>query len=72
MHVGLWGGSLENDLQSCQELFEREGFALRTTIACRVLGGSLENDLQSRQVLYEREGYALRTTIACRALGGEV
>ena len=33
------GGSLENDLQSWQELCEREGCALRTTIACRALGG---------------------------------
>ena len=44
---GFGGGSLENDLQSRQELFEREGFALRTDIACRGLGGSLENELQS-------------------------
>ena len=32
------GGSLENDLQSRQALYEREGFALRTTIACWTLG----------------------------------
>ena len=36
----FWGG-LENDLQTRQELFEREGCALRTTIACRVLGGKV-------------------------------
>ena len=35
------GGSLENDLQSWQELCEREGCALRTTIACRALGGEV-------------------------------
>ena len=37
----MWGfgvGSLENDLQSWQKLYEREGFALRNTIACRALG----------------------------------
>ena len=68
---GFGGGSLENDLQSWQELCEREGCALRTTIACRALGGgSLENDLQSWQELCEREGCALRNTIVCRALGG--
>ena len=74
LHVGLanGGGSLENDLQSWQELFEREGFALRTTIACRVWGGgSLDNNLQSWQELYQREGFALRNTIACRPWGGK-
>ena len=39
LHVGLWGGSFENDLQSRQALYEREGFALRTTIAYRAGGG---------------------------------
>ena len=38
LHVGLWGGSFENDFQSWQELYQREGFALRNTIACRALG----------------------------------
>ena len=36
---GFGGGSLRKDLQSRQELLERQGFALRTDIACRVLGG---------------------------------
>ena len=36
---GFGAGSLRKDLQSRQKLFEREGFASRTTIACRVLGG---------------------------------
>ena len=72
LHAELWGGSLENDLQSWQELYAREGCAFRNTIACRAFrGGSLENDLQSWQELYEREGCALRNTIVCRALGGE-
>ena len=35
----LGGGSLENDLQPWEELFAREGCALRTTIACRAWGG---------------------------------
>ena len=52
----FWGGSLENDLQSWQELCEREGCALRTTIVSSFGGGSLENDLQSWQELCEREG----------------
>ena len=65
------GGSLENDLQSWQELYEREGCALRNTIVCRALGGEVyKNDLQPWEELYAREGCALRTTIACRALGG--
>ena len=41
LHVGLWGGSLRKDLQSWQELFERQGFALRTDIACKVFGGEV-------------------------------
>ena len=42
LHAELWGGgSLENDLQWWQELDEREGCALRTTIACRALGGEV-------------------------------
>ena len=64
--------SLENDLQSWQELYERGGCQWRNAIACRALGGgSFENDLQSWQELYERERFALRTTIACSALGGK-
>ena len=71
LHVGFWGGSLENDLPSWQELYEREGCALRNTIACRLLGGKLRNVMQSWQELFEREGFALTTTIACRVLGGK-
>ena len=41
-HAELFGGgSLENDLQSWQELYEREGCALRNTIVCRALGGEV-------------------------------
>ena len=36
---GFGGGSLRNDLQSWQEFYEREGCAVRNTIACRALGG---------------------------------
>ena len=36
-----FGGSLENDLQSRQELLTSEGCALRNTIACRALGGEV-------------------------------
>ena len=72
LYAELWGGNLENDLQWWQELYEREGCALRNTIVCRALGGEVyKNDLQPWQELYAREGCALRTTIACRALGGK-
>ena len=40
--------ALGGDLQPSEELYAREGCALRNTIACRALGGgSLENDLES-------------------------
>ena len=66
------GGSLENDLQSWQELCEREGCALRTTIACRALGGKFRKWLAIVTRTLWKGRYALMTTIACRALGGEV
>ena len=37
----LGGASLENDLQSRQELYERGGCELRNTIACGALGGEV-------------------------------
>ena len=55
MHVGFWGGGLENDLESNKKSWRGEAVKLRNTLACRVLGGRfLENDLESSQEVLER------------------
>ena len=35
----VWGGGLENDLESNKKSWRGEAVKLRNTLACRVLGG---------------------------------
>jgi len=60
--LSFGGGSLNNELESWQELFSRE--------SCE-WGGNLNNELESRQELFGRENCASRNSIACWAWGGK-
>ena len=66
LHVGFWGGGLENDLESWQEVLDR-GILLHVGF---FLGGGLENDLASNKKSWRGEAVKLRNTLACRVLGG--
>ena len=44
--LSFGGGSLNNELESWQELFSRESCASRNTIACWAWGGNLNNELE--------------------------
>ena len=41
LHVGLWGGNLNNELDSKQELFGRES-CMEKSVACSALGGKFK------------------------------
>ena len=47
LHVGLWGGNLNNELESKQELFGRESCEWRNLLHVQLWGGSLNNELES-------------------------
>ena len=56
-------GSLNNELESWQELFSRESCASRNTIACWVWGGNLNNELESKQELFGKESCEWRNQL---------
>ena len=71
LHVGLWKGNLNNELESWQELLGREGCEWRNQVHVGLSGENLNNELESWQELFGRESCESRNTIACWALGGE-
>ena len=71
LHVQLWRGSLNNELESWQELFSRESCASRNTIACWAWGGNLNNELESKQELFGRESCEWRNLLHV-GLWGEI
>ena len=71
MHVGFWGGGLENDLESNKKSWRGEAVKLRNTLLCRVfLGGEVKKMTWNRdKKSWIGEAVKLRNTLACRVLG---
>ena len=65
------GGSLNNELESWQELFSRESCASRNTIACWAWGGNLNNELESKQEVFGRESCEWRNLLHLELWGGK-
>ena len=57
------GGSLNNELESKQEVFGRESCEWRNLLHLELWGGNLNNELESRQELLGRASCAWRNLL---------
>ena len=69
--LSFGGGSLNNELESRQELLGREGCEWRNILHVELWGGSLNNELESWQELLGREGCEWINLLLVELLGGK-